>query len=262
MEIIGFILGILIGISLGLIGSGGSIFTIPILVYLLHIPPSKATVYSLFIVGVSSLIGSIKGAKSNLLDYKIALFFGLPSIVSILIMRKIIMPYIPNTIGVVHNFVITKDHFIMLLFAILMIIASFSMIKSNTVLATNNQVLDKKSIISKGILVGLVTGFLGVGGGFLIIPTLLFSAKLPMKNAVTTSLVIIACNSLMGFMGSINSIEIEWNFLLLFTSFSVVGIFVGMLLSKKISNETLKPIFGWFILVTGIYILVKELFLK
>jgi uncharacterized membrane protein YfcA len=262
MQIIGFILGILIGLSLGLIGSGGSILTIPILVYILNITPSNATTYSLFIVGISALVGSIKGAKDKLLDFKMAVYFGLPSIISIFIMRKFLVPLLPNILFEIAGFTVSKDFFIMFVFAVLMILASFSMIKKTNLIENDNYKIDLKSIILKGIFIGVLTGFVGVGGGFLIIPTLLFSARLTMKKAVATSLVVIAFNSLIGFAGSINNTVIEWAFLLEFTAFSIVGIFVGILLSKKISNEKLKPVFGWFVLITGIYIIIKEIFLK
>lgn len=258
METIGFLLGILIGISLGLIGGGGSILTIPVLVYIMGISPSNSTTYSLFIVGISTLIGSIKGIKDKMLDYRIAFYYGVPSIVSIFIMRKYIMPILPNILFSVTDFSITKDLAIMLVFAILMVVASFSMIKKEIPNQGLETKINAKEIILKGILVGVLTGFVGVGGGFLIIPTLLFSANMPMRKAVITSLLIITFNSLIGFAGSLNSEPIDWEFLLEFTSFAVVGILIGMYFSQKISNEKLKPIFGWFILIMGIYILVKE----
>ncbi len=262
MEIIGFILGILIGVSLGLIGSGGSILTIPVLVYLMHIIPSTATAYSLFIVGISALAGSIKGAKQKLLSYRIAVYFGLPSIISIFIMRKYIVPHFPNTFFTLNHFVFTKDLVIMVVFAILMIASSISMIRKNPFSTNEETQLATTKIILLGIVIGLLTGFVGVGGGFLIIPTLIYEAKLPMKKAVATSLVIIAFNSLIGFAGSTDNVAIDWVFLLSFTGFAVIGIFTGMYLSQKISSEKLKPAFGWFILITGIYILLKETLLK
>lgn len=262
MLIIGFTLGILIGVSLGLIGSGGSILTIPILVYIMHISPSTATTYSLFIVGLSALVGSVKGAKENLLDYKMALYFGLPSIFSILIMRKFLVPLLPETLFTILNFAVSKDLFIMLVFAILMISASYAMIRESSASVLINTKVDANRIILKGVFIGLLTGFVGVGGGFLIIPTLMFAAKLPMKKAVATSLLIIAFNSLIGFAGSLNANPIDWEFLVTFTGFAVIGIFVGIYLSTKISNEKLKPIFGWFVLITGIYIIIKETIIK
>lgn len=260
MEIIGFILSILIGISLGLIGSGGSILTIPILVYVFQVSPSDATTYSLFVVGVSALAGSINGAKHKLLDYKTALYFGVPSVISVFLMRKLVVPLLPNTLLTISNFTLTTDLLIMLVFSVLMILASFSMIQKRKMTENDSSEINHNNLILKGVFVGLLTGFVGVGGGFLIIPALLFTAKLPMKKAVATSLIIIVFNSLLGFLGSISSTTINWGFLLFFTAFSVVGIFIGQYLSKKIANEKLKPIFGWFVLFTGIYIILRELF--
>ena len=262
MQIIGYILAILIGVSLGLIGSGGSILTIPILVYIMNIAPSKATTYSLLIVGVSALIGSLKGAKDKLVDFNTVFYFGVPSIISIFIMRKFLVPLLPNILFKIASFSISKDFFIMFVFAVLMILASVSMIRKTIIIDINNVKINKNKIIFTGIFIGILTGFVGVGGGFLIIPTLLFSARLPIKKAIATSLIIIAFNSLIGFAGSISNIQIEWIFLLEFTTFSIVGVFAGMLLSKKICNDKLKPAFGWFVLITGIYIICTELFIK
>lgn len=258
MQIIGFTLSILIGISLGLLGSGGSILTIPILVYVFHVSPSDATTYSLFVVGVSALVGSFNGAKNNLLDYKTALYFGLPSVISVFLMRKLLVPLLPNNLLTISNFTLTTDLLIMLVFSVLMIFASFSMIQKRKIIEKESSEINHNHLIIKGVFVGLLTGFVGVGGGFLIIPALLFTAKLPMKNAVATSLIIIVFNSLLGFLGSVSTTKIEWNFLLLFTAFAISGIFIGMYLSKKIANEKLKPLFGWFVLLTGIYIIIKE----
>lgn len=262
MEIIGFFLSVLIGVSLGLIGSGGSILTIPILVYLFHVSPSDATTYSLFVVGITSLAGTINGAKHHLLDYKTALYFGLPSVVSIFLMRQFIVPFLPEVWLIFSNFTLTTDVLIMVLFAVLMILASFSMIKKREIVSTTAIEIKYTNLITKGIFIGLLTGFIGVGGGFLIVPTLLFSAKLPIKKAVATSLIIMVFNSLLGFLGSLTKTTIHWDFLLLFSAFAIVGIFIGMYISKFISNEKLKPLFGWFVLLTGIYIIMKEVVFK
>ncbi|TAG54157.1 MAG: sulfite exporter TauE/SafE family protein [Cytophagales bacterium] len=262
MQILGFVLGVLIGTSLSLIGSGGSIFAIPILVYIMDISPSLSTTYSLFIVGFSALIGAIFSAKNKLIDYKIALYFGISSIISVFIMRKFLLPLLPNKILVIQNYTLTKDDLTMLVFSVLMVVASISMIKNRLKSNQKTEQMSAIKFIYSGILVGSLTGFVGVGGGFLIIPTLLFYGKIAMKNAVATSLIIIASNSFIGFAGSNNLDLIDWEFLIEFTSFSILGIFFGMYLSKKISNEKLKPIFGWFVFSTGIYILIKELIFK
>ena len=258
MEIIGFLLSILIGISLGLIGSGGSILTIPILVYVFQVSPSDATTYSLFVVGVTALAGSINGAKHKLLDFKTALYFGLPSVIAVFLMRKFLVPLLPDQLLTISNFTLSTDLLIMLVFSVLMILASFSMIQKRIDVKDESREINYNSLILRGVFVGLLTGFVGVGGGFLIIPALLFTAQLPMKKAVATSSIIIVFNSLLGFLGSVSTTTIQWNFLLLFTTFAVLGIFIGMYLSKKIPNDKLKPAFGWFVLLTGIYIIIKE----
>lgn len=262
MEYIGYFLSILVGISLGLIGSGGSILMIPILVYVMNISASISTTYSLFIVGISALIGSYQGHKLGLLDYKIGFYFGLPSVISIYVMRKYLMPLLPDILWKTDFFVLEKDTLIMAVFSILMISASFSMIKIKSISQNKNENINFKMIFLKGILVGVLSGFVGIGGGFLIIPTLLFSAKLEMKKAVSTSLLIISVNALVGFLGSLENVVIHWNFLLFFTLFSVIGILIGMYLSQKISNEKLKPAFGWFIFIIGIFVIVQEIISK
>jgi uncharacterized membrane protein YfcA len=262
MEIMGYLASILIGISVGLIGGGGSILTIPILVYIFHINPRLATTYSLFIVGFTAAIGSLKHYQLGNLKFQSAIPFAIPSLISIILVRKFLMPIIPEIIFSLGNFSMTKDIFIMLIFSILMILASYSMInsKKETVEEVKPNVL-KIALI--GALVGVVTGLLGAGGGFLIIPALIFFTGLTMKEAVGTSLLIIAFNSLFGFLGDvINGINIDYLFLLTIAFFALIGIYVGTFLSKKIDGSKLKPVFGWFVLVMGIYIIIKEIILK
>ncbi len=260
MEILGYCLSLLIGLLLGLVGSGGSILAVPVLVYVVHIQATEATGCSLFVVGVSALIGSLQGVREKLIDLSIAIYFGLPSVLSVFVMRRFVMPNLPNILFQIGGFTIHKNLFIMLVFALLMLLAASKMIrKPSSPTAIKNGLFNRNTLILRGFAVGILTGFVGVGGGFLIIPTLVFSARLQMKNAVATSLIIIACNALIGFAGSIGKLHINWSFLLLFTSFAVIGILFGQFLSKKMSNEKLKPAFGWFVLAMGIYILVKEI---
>jgi uncharacterized protein len=262
MAFIGYLAASLIGISLGLIGGGGSILTVPILVYLFDVKPELATSYSLFIVGITALVGSIRHYKMGNLKIKPALYFAFPSVLSLLFIRKIILPKIPTALFTVGNFEVTKNILIMVVFALLMVAASTSMIKktkeNNTVIETNYLRL---SLI--GFLVGLVTGFLGAGGGFLIIPALIFFAGLPMKRSVGTSLLIIFINSLIGFGGDVlNAVTLNYQLLFTLSTIAIVGMFIGTALSKKIDGAKLKPAFGWFVLVMGIYIIAKEIFLK
>lgn len=262
MEFIGFFLGIIIGISLGLLGSGGSVLAIPILVYLFHFPADESTTYSLFIVGISALIGTIIQLKNNETDFKSMLIFGIPSVISVFIIRKFINPNLPKVWFEFENFELTNNLAIMILFSVLLIFSSLSMFKKDDKSIDNQISKNYYLLMFIGGMVGIITGFLGVGGGFLIIPSLIIYAQIPMKKAVLSSLFIIALNSLIGFLGSENMLVLNWNFLLKFTLFSSIGIFVGIYLKGKISNEKLKPIFGVFILLTGVYIIFKEMILK
>lgn len=265
MEIIGYLAATIIGIILGLLGGGGSILSVPVLVYLFTINPTLATAYSLFIVGISSLIGVIPKYKEGLVNLKTAIIFGIPALVSVFTTRKFIIPNIPETIIKLSNFTITKANLTMLAFAVLMIAASFSMIQKEILANTSGS---KKStnhyltLIFNGSIIGILTGFVGAGGGFLIIPTLVFKCNLPVKKAIGTSLLIIAVNSIIGFMGdlTINYSIINWIFLLKFTSLALVGIFIGNYLTRFVDSNKLKKGFGWFTLIMGVIVMVNELF--
>lgn len=265
MEIVGYLLAALVGISLGLIGSGGSILTVPILVYVMGVNPVLATAYSLFIVGATALVGGVQSAIQKKVDFKTVLIFGLPSIAAVYATRMWLVPMIPAHLFVVSGFVVTKSIAIMILFAVVMILASISMIRTGNnrgeELVSGPMRYNYPMILLEGTVVGLLTGLVGAGGGFLIIPALVLLAKMPMKLAVGTSLFIIAAKSLIGFIGDVQGGRIiDWNFLMSFTGFAVVGIFIGIYLSKKIASAKLKKAFGWFVLVMGIYIIIKELF--
>lgn len=265
MEIIGYIASILIGVSLGLIGSGGSILTVPVLVYLFSVDAVLATAYSLFIVGFTSAIGSVGYFRKGLVNIKTALVFGVPSIVAVFLTRAYIVPAIPKEVFTVGSFVITKSILMMLLFAVLMVAASYSMIKKDKKKKEEDpgpQKFNYPVILIEGAVVGMVTGLVGAGGGFLIIPALVLLSKLPMKEAVGTSLVIIAAKSLMGFFGEGEETVIDWSLLAIVSAFATVGIFIGIFLSKKIDGTKLKPLFGWFVLIMGIYIIIKETLLR
>jgi uncharacterized membrane protein YfcA len=262
LEILGFIAAVFIGISLGLIGSGGSILTVPVLVYLFNIDPVTATAYSLFIVGLTALVGSIRYMKENLLDYKTALVFSLPALTAVFISRKYFIPLLPDIVISLNGYSLSKGTFILIVFAILMVTAAVSMIRNKKPEPDFNSIsFNYPLIFLEGFIVGILTGMVGAGGGFLIIPALVLMAKLPMKMAVGTSLLIIAVKSLIGFTGDIaNDQFINWLFLFEISTIAVAGIFIGFYLSKKISGTKLKPSFGWFILAMGIYIIVKESF--
>ena len=246
---------------LGLTGGGGSILTVPIMVYVLHVHPITATAYSLFVVGTTSFVGTIRNAKNNLIEYKTALVFAIPSFLAVYFTRKYILPSIPDILFTYNEFVFTKDLGIMLFLASLMLFASVSMIKSRKPVISDKKRLNYSLIIIEGFIVGLLTGIVGAGGGFLIIPALVLFANLPMKKAVATSLLIISVKSLFGFLGDIGITEIDWRFLLSFTSLSVAGILIGIWFNNFVNGQKLKKGFGIFVLVMAIFILFKELYI-
>ena len=262
--IIGYFLAVLVGITLGLIGSGGSILSVPVLVYIMGIEPILATAYSLFVVGTTALVGGFQKATQKLVDFKKVLLFGVPTISAVFLTRKFIVPAIPDVIFSTVNFTLHKSVLIMVVFSVVMISASIRMIKPlKEKIVNDDSKLNYFRIILQGLFIGLVAGFVGAGGGFLIIPALLFLAKTPMKMAVGTSLFIVAVQSLIGFVGDIRPDQIiDWKVVLIFTGCSIIGVFIGNYLSKKFSGDKLKTGFGWFVLAMGIYILAKELLLS
>ena len=253
---------ILIGVSLGLIGGGGSILTVPVLVYLLGINPVLSTAYSLFVVGTTSLVGSFTYMKKKLVDYKAALVFALPSFIAVFLTRKFIIPAIPDPVFTWQGYPLGRQEAIMGLFAIIMLAAAFSMLYGKKNASGRDEETPPRFnyplIALEGGAVGMLTGIVGAGGGFLIIPALVLLARLPMKMAVGTSLLIIAAKSLIGFLGDVGQQAIDWPFLALFTTLSVGGIFLGSYLTRYIAGEKLKMAFGWFVLGMAVFILWKE----
>lgn len=332
-DLIGYIGSVLVGFTLGLIGGGGSILSVPIFVYLFGIEPVIATGYSLFVVGISSSVGAFNYMRKGLLDYKAAMVFAAPSFIAVYLTRHFLLPAIPNqffTIGkidittdilfililvavmlglslltlnlnyksnrmhyrvfllvtpaaimvfivrqfiipvlphellMIGGFTLTKNTGIMMLFALVMFLASLSMIRNRKGITEENdsgKFEGKAGIVFLGLVVGALTGLVGAGGGFLIIPALVLIAGLPLKTAIGTSLLIIAVNSLTGFLGDIHNQVIQWPFLLSFTGLSIIGIFLGTYISKYLDNQKLKKGFGWFILLMSIYIPIREIFL-
>lgn len=267
MFITGYFASALIGVSLGLIGGGGSILTVPVLVYLFGVEPVAATAYSLFIVGTTSLVGTLPKYREGLVNLKTAIIFGIPSIAAVYATRAWLVPAMPDPMFSIGSFEVTKAVFLMSLFAVLMIFASVSMImgkKSGAEDAAEPvaQKFNYPMILLEGTVVGVLTGLVGAGGGFLIIPALVLFSGLPMKQAIGTSLLIIAVKSLFGFLGDLSHYRLDWWLLGAMTTLSIAGIFIGNRLSRRIDGEKLKKGFGWFVLAMGIYILLKELYFK
>ena len=258
MEIAGYIASLFIGVSLGLIGGGGSILTVPVLVYLFCISPTLAISYSLFIVGFTSLVGAYNNYRKGLVNFKTVLLFGSSSVTTVFLTRKFIIPFLPDVFFKIGSFYVTHSLFVMVVFAILMVAASISMIKNKKVEAETKAKSSPQVLVVSGILIGLVTGFLGAGGGFLLIPALVILMKLPMKEAIGTSLLIIALNSLIGFLGDVGRHPIDWLFIGILSAIAIAGIFIGGYFNQKVNSDKLKKGFGWFVLVIGIYIIISE----
>ena len=264
MEITGYIASIFIGISLGLIGGGGSILTVPVLVYLFGIGAEMSTAYSLFIVGSTALVGGVRNAFLGNVNYKTAVVFTIPAFIAVYATRAYLVPAIPNEIINLGKYVLTKDNAIMVFFALVMLAASVSMIRNKSKAEEEENTLPQLNlpvIILEGTVVGVLTGIVGAGGGFLIIPALVLFAKLPMKKAVGTSLFIIAAKSLIGFIGDVQRYgdQLDWTLLLTVTAIAVFGIFVGIYLNNFIDGKKLKKGFGFFVLLMAVYIIGQQL---
>lgn len=257
---LGYIAAFCVGLILGLLGGGGSILAIPILIYLFSVDIVEATAYSLFIVGVTSMIGSIQRYRASMIDLQAGLIFGLPAILSKFLARKYVLGLIPEVIFESGTIVFSKRLFILGLFSLLVILAATAMI--GTWSKPTDRWYDGKGsqiwLGSLGAAIGLITGISGLGGGFIIVPTLLFFTKIPIKKAIGTALFIISISSLIGFTGDLSHTQVEWPLLLSITGIAVLGIFAGNRYSNRLSNLQLKKVFGWFVLIMGVAILVKE----
>jgi len=261
MEILGYFTALIIGLVMGLIGGGGSILSVPVFVYIFGFDAVTATALSLFVVGITSLVGSVGLIRQKQVDFATAFIFGIPSILGVLFSRRLVLPHLPHFIINRWGITLTKEMFLLLLFAILMVIASVKMIrKTERVRIPKDDSPNYTLLVSQGLLVGIITGLIGAGGGFLIVPALVMLLGMKMKRAVATSLVIISMNSLLGFLSTLEYVKHDWSFLLLFSFLSVIGIFIGLALARKMDGKKLKPLFGYIVLAMGIFIIVKELF--
>ncbi len=263
MYILGLSLAIIVGLTLGMIGSGGSILTVPILVYILGVNPVLATTYSLLIIGTTSLVGAVNGIQKKTVDFNKVLYFGLPSMITVFLVRLYILPLIPDVFTIA-GYEIHQDKVLMILFSIIMIFAALPMIRGNKVDAVHDPKKEKLVyVVVQGIAVGFVTGVVGAGGGFLIIPVLINSFWLTIKRAVSTSLVLITINSAIGVLGDIEKFpEFDIKLILAYIILSIIGLFIGFKLSSKIDNKLMKKGFGLCVLGLSIFILFQELFVK
>jgi uncharacterized membrane protein YfcA len=249
---------LLTGFVLGLLGGGGSILTVPILVYLFKLSAVTATAYSLFIVGSAACLGAFKNYQSNNLDLRTGVLFATPGVLGVFISRALIVPNLPEVIYNFNSFQLSKDNFILIVFATMMVLASYSMIFGRAE-KKESKSLNKVYLAALGLIVGVVTGFVGAGGGFIIIPVLNRFAGLKIKKAIGTSLFIIALNSLIGFLGDVITIDPDWMLLFKLSSLALLGVWVGTYFNSKVPAKYLKKGFGFFVLILGSWIIYNQI---
>jgi uncharacterized membrane protein YfcA len=239
-----YFISFFIGVSLGMLGAGGAIVAVPAMVYLGELDPDIAGGYALFMVAVSSAFASVQYLRQHLVDGRALIDFGIPTVISMYIVRHYIAPH-------------TDDRFQMLGFGIILVLVAVRMLRVKGPAQTST---DRVKLTVYGVLVGFVSGILGVGGGFLITPALVLLAGLDMKRAVATSLVLISINSAVGVGVDIgNGIPYQWPLVLSFTGLMTAGIYTGTIASRWVKDATLRTAFGWVVLAVGIAVLMLEI---
>ena len=259
MELFGYFGALCIGLILGLTGGGGSILTVPILVYVMLIHPTTATAYSLFIVGTTSAFGAFQNYRKDLVDVKNGFLFAIPSFVAVYITRRFLVPLIPESI-LEQPFLLTKSTFLMVFFAVIMVLAAISMLKKKKTEVVTNDKISWINLVFQTFTIGIIIGLVGAGGGFLIIPSLVLFAKLPMKKAIASSLFIITIKSLFGFVGDLTHTTVNFPFLASIVVLATGGIILGNFLNNKMDGAKLKKGFGWFVLAMSLFIFIEQLF--
>ena len=263
LEIIGYAGAVVVGLVLGLLGGGGAAMSIPILVYAFAVPASVATGYSLLIVGCTALLGTLQNLRKGLVRYKALLYCGIPALVSIYIMRRFLIHLVPEVFFTIGTYTLTKNSFILLLLAFFMTLVARNMIVSPPSKEDSSNSTHYAWHFAQSVLIGLFTGLVGAGGGFLLIPLILSYEKMEFRNATATSLALVTLNSFIGFIGDIQSqSSMNWRFLMCFVGCSAVGVLLGIALANKTDNKGLRLIFGYVMLCIALYIMVKEVILK
>jgi uncharacterized protein len=258
MELVGYLALIGIGIVLSLMGGGGSLLSVPILVYLFSLDIVTASSYSLFIVGTTSLLGALLKHKEQRADLRAGIIFSMSSVVAVFSTRKWIIPSIPEEILLGNDLVVTKRALILGVFAMLVIASSLMILLKHGWASSDHGKQRLKYLLPVSFTTGIIGGFVGAGGGFLILPSLIIFARLPFKIAVGTTLLVIGFNSLLGFLGDVLNYPINWLFLIMITGLASAGMLLGNLVGSKIPVYYLRLSFGWMMLITAIMILVKE----
>ncbi len=281
LEIIGYLIGLLVGVTMGMIGGGGFVL-LPTLIYLLDRESTLATAYTLVLIGVTALIGVLPRIKQRQVDFRIALTLGIPILLGTLLVRGWLTHLIPDfevdstgietkiplvlfQIGGLH---VTKRMLVLIVFAIVLLLSFASMmgwigkdIKPRPNLRIESPTSYYVILISAGLFIGILSAFIGAGGGVMIVPLLVVVMGAPMRTVIGTSLAIMAGKSTLGFSGDIFRIgdKIEWGFLAGFAAVMIVGILIGTHVSRRIPVDKLRIGFAWLILAMAIFIFTKEL---
>lgn len=258
MEIIGYIAIACIGLLLGSIGAGGSMLAIPVLVYIFLLDMETASAYAMFLVGVTSLAGALVKQREDVILARRGLLFAIPSLIASFATRKWLITFVPDVIGGANSISSTKDSLLLTLFSILMMSSSFLMLRRKSTKEAVTRRVRGRPLMVAGLVVGVVAGLAGAGGGFLILPSLVFFAGLPFTAAVRTTLFIIAANCLAGFCGDVLNHTIDWSFLLGLTALAISGLLLGYWSTKKLRPLSAQNTFGWLTLGIGVWILIKE----
>lgn len=240
-------LAVFVGIALGLLGGGGSILTVPLLAYVAGMDAKAAIATSLLVVGVTSAIGAISHARAGRVQWRTGLIFGAAGMAGAYA-GGLLARYIPGTV-------------LLIGFAVMMIATAIAMLRGRKTIDTGhtNHRLPVPKILAEGLIVGLVTGLVGAGGGFLVVPALALLGGLPMPIAVGTSLIVIAMKSFAGLAGYLTSVHINWTLALAVTAAAVAGALIGARLTAMINPDSLRKTFGWFVLVMSSVILAQEI---
>ena len=252
MTVLGGVLALLVGLVLGLLGGGGSVLTVPILIYVLHVPVKPAIAMSLGVVGIVAFIGFLSHWRQGTVRARVALVFGVFAVVAAFAGARL-AKHIPSVVQLV-------------VFAIVGLVGSVLMLRGGFRPGAvkegpyefNFEVRTVTLLGLEGLIVGFLTGIIGVGGGFLIVPALVLVAGLPMRLAIGTSLLVITMNALAGFAGYIGHIEIDWTLVAWFTSIAAIGSIVGTLISKRVPQQRLRQVFGYLLIAVSIYVLYRR----
>lgn len=266
LTAVGYVSLAFTGVVLGLLGAGGSILGVPILVYLLGVTPVAATGYSLVLVGGTALVGAFQYIRRGYAHPRMAILYGIPAILGVYASRRVIFPAVPDPVFSIGGLIVSKDTLIMVIFAAFMVIAARKMIGSARQDDTDeyrpHRYVPAWLIAALGAAVGVLTGFVGAGGGFMILPVLVLLGGLPMRMAIGTSLLVIAAQSLIGFVGEVQAVEsINYLFVGSILVPPFFGILLGTFLNRKVRATRLKTGFGWFLLAIGLVIVVHEMWI-